>query len=358
MNIPEIMSGIQLTRHGGPETLVWNDNIPVRIPRSNEVLVRVKAAGVNNTDINTRIGWYSGDVSDSTDDVDPDAGIEDGGWAGALPFPLIQGGDLCGEIVAMGDQVTNFEIGMRVTCPTNQPVPAPDAPTKCVVIGSEFDGAFAQYCTLPADQLFDVSKSPLSDAQIAALPCAFGTAMNLLTRANISDRDHLLITGASGGVGLAAVQLAKLRGARITGIASPDKHEAVRMAGAAKVIDRGRIPDPQSYTAVIDVVGGDDWELFINALKPGGRYAVSGAIAGPIIKADLRTIYLNDITLYGCTYQPGSVFVELVKLINEGLIKPHISNTYPLREIATAQQDFLSKRYPGKLVLIPPQANS
>lgn len=358
MKIPEFMSGIQLTRHGGPETLVWNDHIPVRKPEANEVVVRVKAAGVNNTDINTRIGWYSSDVSASTEDVDPDAVIEDGGWAGALPFPLIQGGDLCGDIVAVGDEVTQSKIGMRVTCPTNQPIPTSEAPTKIVVIGSEFDGAFAQYCTLPAKMIFDISASPLSDIEIAALPCAFGTAMNLLSRANVSSSDKVLITGASGGVGLAAVQLAKLRGAQVTGIASAAKQGAVLLAGANSVIERGDTPELQAYTVVIDVVGGADWALFINALKPAGRYAVSGAIAGPIIEADLRTIYLNDITLFGCTYQPMEVFAELVELIIEGRIKPHISKTYPLQDMATAQNDFLSKRYPGKLVLIPPNASA
>ena len=355
MTIPEIMIGVQLTRHGGPETLVWNDKIPVRKPEPGEVVVRVKAAGVNNTDINTRIGWYSSDVTASTEDVDPDAEIEEGGWAGALPFPLIQGGDLCGEIVALGENVTDFEIGMRVTCPTNQPIPTPEAPTKFETIGSEFDGAFAQFCTLRADRLFDVSTSTLSDIEIAALPCAFGTAMNLLTRAGVSADDKILITGASGGVGLAAVQLAKLLGADITGIASPAKQDAVRAAGANHVIGRGEVPTPQGYTAVIDLVGGDDWADFINALKPGGRYAVSGAIAGPMVEADLRTLYLNDITIFGCTYQPIEVFAELVKLINQGSIRPLISKTYPLSKIATAQEDFLSKRHPGKLVLIPPQ---
>jgi len=355
MSLPEFMSGVQLTRHGGPETLVWNDRIPVRIPGPDEVVVRVTAAGVNNTDINTRIGWYSSDVTDSTEDVDPNAEVEEGGWAGVLPFPLIQGGDLCGQVAEVGDDVDGLAIGMRVTCGTNQAVPTPEEPTKFVAIGSEFDGAFAQYCTLPADRLFDVSRSPLSDIEIAALPCAFGTAMNLLTRLEVSAGDNVLITGASGGVGLAAVQLAKLRGAQVTGIASRAKHDVVCQAGADSVIDRGGVPEVQGYSVAIDVVGGTDWAQFINALKPGGRYAVSGAIAGPIIEADLRTIYLNDITLFGCTYQPMEVFAGLVDLINEGCIRPHISKTYPLSEIAAAQADFVSKSYPGKLVLIPPE---
>lgn len=350
---PEFMYGVQLTQHGGPETLVWNEEIPVKRPSPGEVLVRVKAAGVNNTDINTRIGWYSKEVTKSTAGVGGDALIEEGGWSGSLPFPLIQGGDLCGDVVAVGDGVTDIQVGMRITCPTNQPSPTREEPTKFIAIGSEYDGAFAQYCTVPADQVFDVSKSPLTDIEIAALPCAFGTAINLLIRSSVSDGDEVLITGASGGVGLAAVQIAKLRGAKVTGIASELKHEAVKLAGADAVLARDEIPDRDVFDVVIDVVGGPNWDHFINALKPGGRYAVSGAIAGPIVEADLRTIYLKDITLFGCTYQSRENFSELVLLANEGRIKPLVSKTYALRDIALAQEDFQSKSYAGKLVLVP-----
>ena len=114
------------------------------------------------------------------------------------------------------------------------------------------------------------------------------------------------------------------------------------------------MPAENSVTVVIDVVGGAGWSGIINALKPGGRYATSGAIAGPMIEADLRTIYLNDLTIFGCSYTPHEVFAELVALINAGRVKPLISKTYPLAEIAAAQEDFATKKYPGKLVLIPP----
>jgi len=352
---PRVMSGVQLVRHGGPEALVWNDAIPVRAPEADEVVVQVTGAGVNNTDINTRIGWYSSDVTASTDETLDATDIDGGGWSGALPFPLVQGGDLCGIVVATGKAVTDLQIGMRVTCATNQAIPTPEEPTKYRALGSELDGAFAQYCTIEAKHLYDVSASPLSDQEIAAIPCAFGTALNLLTRAGVATGDRVLITGASGGVGLAAVQLAKVLNASVTGIASASKHTVVLGSGADYVIGRGETPTPRAYDVVIDVVGGGDWADFINALRPGGRYAVSGAIAGPIVEADLRVLYLNDISVLGCTFQPRAVFSRLVELINAGRIRPLISKTYPLAEIAQAQEDFGSKRYPGKLVLIPPQ---
>ena len=230
MALPQTMYGVQLIGHGGPDQLVWNETIPVPLPRPGEVLVRVLAAGVNNTDINTRIGWYSKDVIGATADVGDEA-IESGGWAGALPFPLIQGGDLCGEVVLLGKGVTEFKPGMRVTCPINQPNPTEDAPRRLEVLGSDLDGTFAQFCKVPARQLFDVSSSPLSDIEIGAMPCAYGTALTLLTRSRVAAEDRVLITGASGGVGLAAVQLAKLKGAKVTGVSSPAKADSVLAAG-------------------------------------------------------------------------------------------------------------------------------
>ncbi|MFA3917445.1 alcohol dehydrogenase family protein [Ruegeria hyattellae] len=350
MTLPATMSGVYLTRHGGPEALEWRDDIPVPVPGPGQVLVRVAAAGVNNTDINTRIGWYSPDVKTATDAVDNQ--VEAGGWGGALAFPRIQGGDLCGIVEQVGPGA-GFESGQRLTCPINLPRPRPGAPQGFIALGSEIDGAFAQYCLVQADDLYDVTASPLSDIDIAAIPCAFGTAENLLTRAGVTAGHEVLITGASGGVGLAAVQLAALRSARVSGVTGAAKAEVVRAQGAAGTYDRDAPLPSDRFDVVIDVVGGPNWPGLIRALKPGGHYAVSGAIAGPMVEADLREIYLRDITIHGCTHQPPEVFGRLVALMNAGRIKPLVSKTYPLREIARAQADFQAKIHPGKLVLIP-----
>jgi alcohol dehydrogenase len=347
-----MMQGVQLTGHGGPEVLVWSDTLPVPTPKPGEALVRVLAAGVNNTDINTRIGWYAKSVTGATD-ASGGAATEDGGWAGALAFPRIQGADLCGRIVAHGPGVSAPPLGARVTCATNQAVPTPENPVAFEAIGSEYDGAFAEYCAVPADRLHDVSVSPLSDTEIGAMPCAFGTAMALLRRAGVTAADTVLVTGASGGVGLAAVQIAARMGAHVIGQTSPDKAEAVRAAGAVNTVGRGETPGARSVDVVIDLVGGPQWGHVLDALKPGGRYAVSGAIAGPIVSADLRTIYLNDLTLFGVTFQPPEGFAALVEMINAGTLRPLVSQTYPLRDIHRAQEDFATKRHPGKLVLIP-----
>ena len=355
-DLPTRMSAVLLTGHGGFDKLEPRTDVPVPEPGPGEALVRVTAAGVNNTDINTRVGWYAKSVTGATDGVDQDAAIEAGGWGGALQFPRIQGADLCGVVVALGSGTSGPAVGTRVTCATNQPIPTATEPTRFQAIGSEYDGAFAQYCVVAADQLFDVSASPLSDVEIGAIPCAWGTALNLLSRAGVAAGDRVLVTGASGGVGMAAVTLASMRGATVTGLASRGKQERVLEAGAHSVLDRDTPLPERAHEVVVDLVGGARWPAFLDALVPGGRYATSGAIAGAMVEMDLRTLYLKDLTLFGCTYTPREVFAKLVALVNEGAVRPPIAETYPLFDIVRAQRDFLAKTRPGKLVLVPPGA--
>ena len=342
MTLPATMSGVHLTGHGGPEALVWRDDIPVPRPGPGEVLVRVLAAGVNMTDINTRVGWYGEG--------------RQAGWSGTIAFPRIQGSDLCGQVAAIGQGVDGLPMGARVICPTNQHEPTVENPIHFISIGSEFDGAFAQYCLVKARHLHDVTLSPLSDIEIGAMPCAYGTAHNLLTRAAVAVGERVLVTGASGGVGLAAVQLALLRGAEVTGQCSLSKSAPLHAMGA-RVLSRDGAPGTRRFDVVIDVVGGPGWQERLDALCPGGRYATSGAVAGPMVQGDLRRVYLNDLTLYGATHQPREVFAGLVTIINTARLRPVVSQTYPLRDIALAQADLAAGRYPGKLVLVPSETN-
>ena len=338
MTLPNLMPGVQRTRHGGPEALVWRDDIPVPRPGAGEVLVRVLAAGVNMTDVNTRMGWYGREGRAA--------------WAGEMAFSRIQGSDLCGRVVALGAGVEGLAMGARVICPTNRHEPDADNPIAFVSIGSEFDGAFAQYCLVKARHLQGVTAAQLSDFDDGAMPCAHGTAQNLLARAQVAVGERVLVTGASGGVGLAAVQLALLRGAQVTGQCSLTKAGAVRAAGA-DVLDRGTMLKPRSFDVIIDVVGGEGFDERLTALKPGGRYATSGAVGGPLVKGDLRSVYLNDLTLHGTTNQPREVFAGLVTIINTARIRPVLSQTYPVRDILRAQADLVAGRHPGKLVLVP-----
>jgi alcohol dehydrogenase len=347
VSLPDRMCGVVLTGHGGPERLVWREDLPVPRPGPGEALVRVLAAGVNMTDVNTRTGWYAR------------AEAPEGGWGGAIAFPRIQGADLCGRVVALGPPLPGEEAriapGARVICPTNQAEPTADDPLAFRSIGSEFDGAFAEFCVVPVRHLYDVSASPLDDVAMGAVPCAYGTAMNLLDRAGVTAGMSVLVAGASGGVGLAAVELALRRGARVTGQCSAARAGPLAAAGAAH-LDRDAPPPPARFDAVIDVVGGPGWAARLAALRPGGHYAVAGAVAGAEVTGDLRTIYLNDLTLHGVTRETPGAFARLVAMLNADPPRPLVSRTYPLRDIAAAQADLVAGRYPGKLVLLPPEA--
>ena len=354
--IPKTMSAVLLTGHGGLDKLEYRDDVPVPVPLSGEVLIRVGGAGVNNTDINTRIGWYSKAVSGDTnaggaegfDTVDTD----DASWSGTpLQFPRIQGADCCGEIVAVGEGVDASRIGERILVRTMQRA----GDFKCVTFGSEFDGGFAQYAKASAQEAFCVD-SDWTDVELASIPCAYSTAEGMLHRAGLG-AERVLITGASGGVGSAAVQLAKRRGAEVVALASATKHREVSALGADQVIDRNADLVAELGTdnvdVVIDLVAGEGWPALLEVLKTGGRYATSGAIAGPIVELDVRTLYLKDLTFYGCTFQEESVFENLIGYIERNEIKPLVAKTYPLRDIVKAQEDFLAKKHTGKLVLIP-----
>lgn len=341
--IPPTMRAVLLTGHGGPEVLELRDDVPVPQPAPGEVLLRVGAAGVNNTDINTRTGWYAkGDGADA-------------GWAGALAFPRIQGADACGRVVAVGAGVDPSRIGERVIVATMQQDPS-GVPFSTVTLGSEMDGAFAEYLAVRASEAFAVS-CDWSDAELASIPCATSTAENMLRRAGVAAGERVLVTGASGGVGTAAVQLARARGATVIAVARADKATALEELGAGRVVDRDvdlvAALGPGAVDVVVDVVGGARWPALLDVLRRGGRYVVSGAIAGPMVELDLRTLYLHDLSLLGATYQPPEVLPAIVDHIERGALRPLVHAVYPLAEIARAQADFAGKDFVGKLVLIP-----
>jgi NADPH:quinone reductase-like Zn-dependent oxidoreductase len=353
-----MMRGMLLTGHGGFDKLELRDDIPVPRPGPGEVLIKVAAAGINNTDINTRIGWYSKTVRDATEDAKATE-TDDASWAGVpLAFPRIQGADCCGRIVAVGDGVAPARIGERVIVRNLLRTYVDYRPWECWTFGSECDGAFAQFAKAPSRETFRVNCG-WSDVDLASMPCAWSTAEGMLHRAQVVRGEHVLVTGASGGVGSAAVQLAKRRGARVTAIAAAGKADEVRGQGADAVIARGDSLVAKlgrdAVDVVIDVVAGPAFGELTDVLKRGGRYAVAGAIAGPIVELDVRSLYLKDLTFYGCTFQEDAVFENLVGYIERGEIKPNVARTYPLEQIVEAQKDFLSKRTGGKLVLVIPQ---
>jgi NADPH:quinone reductase-like Zn-dependent oxidoreductase len=359
--IPRTMKAVLLRGHGGFEQLEVRDDVTVPRPEAGEVLVRVGAAGVNNTDINARTGWYSTRVTEGTTPEGGAVGYAqaagDTGWTGAAPtFPRIQGADVCGRIVAVGDHVDPARIGERVLVEPVLREPVGWAPYQAHYLGSERDGGFAEYTTVPAVHAHRI-ESGFSDAELASFPCAYSAAENMLTRARLDAGETVLVTGASGGVGSAAVQLAKRRGASVLAVTSASRADQVRGLGADRTIPRTadlvEMCGREAVDVVVDVVGGPRWPALLEILRRGGRYAVTGAIAGPLVTLDLRTLYLKDLRLLGCTILEPGVFGNLVAYIERGEIRPVLAKTYPLEEIVRAQQEFLGKQFTGKIVLIP-----
>jgi NADPH:quinone reductase-like Zn-dependent oxidoreductase len=362
MTIPTRMRGVLLKGHGGFEQLEYREDIRVPVPGAGEVLIRVAAAGVNNTDINTRIGWYSKSMTAGTGTAGGSADharakAEDSGWTGAaLKFPRIQGADVCGRIVAAGAGVDAQRIGERILIEPVLRAASREGSHQTPYFGSECDGGFAEFTKVPAVHAHRI-ECALSDAELASFPCAYSAAENMLTRAALAEGETVLITGASGGVGSAAVQLARRRGAHVIAVAAGAKAAAIKSLGGDRVV--GRDADlimevgQESVDVAIDVVGGPQCPQLLEILKRGGRYAVAGAIAGPVVALDLRTLYLKDLRLLGCTIFDPEVFGNLVRYIESGEIKPAVWKTFPLREIVQAQREFLGKAFTGKIVLIP-----
>lgn len=360
MTLPKTMRAMVTMGHGGLDQLVFHPDWPRPDPGPGEVLIRVLACGLNNTDVNTRTGWYSKTVSaattggayDQVDDSDPT-------WGGApITFPRIQGADVCGEIVGVGVGVTAARIGERVI--TDNWLRDPDDPEnmdKTGYFGSERDGGFADYTTIPARNAIAVT-SDLSHSELATFSCSYSTAEGMLSRAMVVAKDTVLVPGASGGVGGALVQLAKRRGARVVALASEAKHADVMALGADRVLPRA--PDDlasvlgdERITVVADVVGGPNWMTLIDVLQRGGRYTCSGAIAGPIVEFDLRTFYLRDLTFTGSTIIGPEVMPNLVRYIEAGEIRPALAASYPLDQLQAAQAAFVEKRHTGNIVVTP-----
>lgn len=345
-DLPATMRAMQLMGFGDVDQLQLAE-IPRPEPTKGEVLIQVGACGLNNTDLNLRRGWYSqGDDTSQT------------GWQSTPPaFPIIQGADVVGQIVAVGPGVPANRIGERVIVNPTLYKADPENPMTIDFIGSERPGGFAEYVCIPATNAHDIT-SDLTDAELATFPTAYLTAWHMLKRAQVVTDETVLVTGASGGVGSALVQLAQTLGAHAIAIVGRGKEHAARDLGAMAVIPRDT-PDLEAALAdyaidvVADVVGGKGIATFMNIINPGGRIVTAGAIAGPLVEIDLRTLYLRHLMLIGSTLGTASDFAELVSTIESGKVKPLLAMTYPLAELREAQTAFDAKQYFGKIAIVP-----
>ena len=357
------MRAVVLTGHGGLDKLEYHRHWPKPAAGGGEVLIRVGACGLNNTDVNTRSGWYSKGVSGATTGAAL-AGAQDAdaAWCGApVRLPRIQGADAVGVVESVGSGVSSALLGRRVLIDgCLRDWDSPHNLHQTGYFGSECDGGFAEYTTAPVRQVHPINCN-LTDAELATFAISYTTAENMLTRAAVCAGETVLITGASGGVGSALIQLVNRRGARAIAMCGDDKAERVRAIGAT-TLPRQCADLPAALQAasgqktvdvVADVVAGECWPALIEAVARGGRYVCSGAIAGPLVRFDLRTFYLRDLTFYGATVAAPGIFADLLGYIERGEIRPLLAATYPLEKLQEAQQAFIDKRHVGNIVVCP-----
>ena len=350
MSIPETMRAMLLTGHGGPEKLVLEPSWPIPDISSGEVLIRVGACGVNNTDIWVREGAYG-----SSDDPEEVASFGDS----PLDFPLIQGADIVGEIVACAADVDESRIGERVMIDFGiYSGPGDNIPSHDY-IGAGRPGGFAEYVAVPAENAHAVD-TPLTDAELATFCCAYVTGEHMLRRARVSAGDRVLVTGASGGVGSGVVQLCRARDAIPYAVVGAGKEDAVRAIGAESTVTRGKgnlidaVADSTGnlpIDAIVDTVSGDMLPDLIEILRDGGRYVTCGAMGGPLVGLDMRRVYLKNLEIHGASQGTRRDFSAVLDYVLSGKIRPLLAGTYPLERLACAQAEFSAKNFVGKLVV-------
>lgn len=354
--LPQTMAAVQLTGHGGLDKLVYREDVAVPRPGPGEVLIEVSACGMNNTDVWVRQGAYGSET-------DPDSVSTWRRGRSTLKFPRIQGTDTVGRIVAVGEGVPGQRVGERVMVDFslyNRPE-GDDSLADIDYIGHGRDGGYAEYTVVPTENAHVVDTA-MSDAELATFCCAYLTGEHMLDRAGLAAGERVLVTGASGGVGSGIVQLARARGAIPYAVTAPGKENAIRDIGAEGVITRGEgdlveqveaIAGGKPMDVVADLVAGPMFNDLLRVLRPEGRYTTAGAIGGPVVQLDLRTLYLKHLQLHGSSQGTRGAFRRLVRYIEEGRLRPLLHGTYRLSDFHRAQEHFMSKDFVGKLVVVP-----
>ncbi|MGH7093423.1 MAG: zinc-binding dehydrogenase [Stellaceae bacterium] len=333
------MRAIVLRAHGGSDALTYETGYPDPSPGAGEVLVKVRACSLNYHDVFTRRGM---------------PGIK-------VPLPVVPGLDIAGEVAALGPGVEGWAAGARVL--VNPIYPGVG------LMGEMRDGGLAEYCTASVQQLIPIPAG-VSFEEAAALPVAYGTAHRMLTSNPIEKGQTVLVLGASGGVGTAAVMLAKLAGAEVIAAASSDeKLERLKQLGADHLInytktdfvraihERYGRPQRRTYEGGVDVIvnytGGDTWVPSLRAAKRGGRILVCGATAGYAPSEDLRYVWTFELRIIGSNSLMRSDLESLLQLAASRRLVPVIDRVMPLSEGSAALDLLEGRKMLGKVVVVP-----
>ncbi len=340
------MKAVVFHEHGGPEKLQYEDRPDPQI-KSDEVLVRVKACALNHLDIWIRQGIPSYKIA----------------------LPHISGSDVAGIVEQVGSGVSGVTKGQRVfvspglNCGTCEQCRA-GRDNLCPsfgVLGAKTDGGYAELVAVPGRNVLPIPGS-LTFEHAAAFPLVSVTAWHMLfTLAGVHARDTVLVMGAGSGVGSMAVQMAKLAGARvITTVGSEDKISKATQLGADVVLNHStedvpariqEVTEGRGVDVVIEHIGPQVWEQSLRALAKGGRLVTCGATTGGEVKLDLRYLFSRQLTVKGSYMGTKAELVEAAALIGGGKLKPIVDRVYPLKEARAAQEQMLSRKLFGKLVL-------
>jgi NADPH:quinone reductase-like Zn-dependent oxidoreductase len=341
---------IVIHRHGGPEVLTLEPAWPDPVPDAGEIVVQVKACALNPLDVFTREGMPG----------EP------------TPLPHITGGDVAGVVARVGAGVRAPRVGERVVlnpswgCGACEYCRDGEVP-KCIrvhMLGEMDPGGLADYVKVPAAQAVSIPDGyPFEEA--ACLPITFGTAWRMLvTHARVAPGEDVLVHGASGGVGLAAVQIAKLAGARVFATASTAaKLERVKALGADVLLDYvedrdwdvtvRRLTGKRGVDVIVETVGTATWERSIRALGKGGRLVTSGATSGPIGSTDIRYLFRREQTIQGSNGWTHNDILTVTRLAFDGRLRPVIDRVLPLERTAEGERALESREVVGKVVIRP-----
>lgn len=333
---------------GEPE-VVRIENVPRPVPGPGEVLLRVKAAALNHLDLWVRRGLP----------------IE-------TTMPHVGGSDVAGEIAGVGEGVDAARVGERVvvnpslwdgTCEWCRR----GEESLCVayrILGEHTGGGFAEYCVVPADHAYRIPDE-LSFEDAAAFPVSYMTAWRALhTRARLQPGEDVLVIGASGGTAIAAVQVARLIGARVFALTGGARNvERLRALGAEFVYDRETEEDwskavfrdtgRRGVDVVVENVGAATWQGSVRALARGGRLVTYGATAGPRVEIDVRVLFWKQLSVLGTTMASRAEFEAMLAAALDGRLRPVIDRVMPLEDAREAHALLEAGGQFGKIVLVP-----